>query len=376
MTFDVVITSLTPTPANDRNLTDQTLTQVQTAIVLTAGDTYEVVLTGYNSTHTTPIARWTDPSVAISTGSVETLNANLIGIVDGTNEGYFTYSVLVPSPATLPGSNYDVGSTMDVVKYGEVATTTKFNGGSPIVLTGATVTGTSVPLDSGFYTITITLKKANYQDRVVTNVMHIYPALTSTFTYAVPEIKKNVFDVDFDLGSVVDDSGSAFATGGKDTQLVNNAGTILDPGDPEDEDGLLEFDGWYYENTFATLWSATDKIFKDTTLYAKWKADEGVEIILTFTISDANIVQTGSTPPVSYNDLAGTAFLTFTLSGTFTGVTWDLDGTSIGTGNSITINSSSSFLAAFVTGKHIINVHAMDGATPYSAYIEFEIDND
>jgi hypothetical protein len=100
----------------------------------------------------------------------------------------------------------------------------------------------------------------------------------------------------------------------------------------------------------------------------------GVKLTLQFTVSDASITPS-STAPVTYSDLAdGTKSLTFTLAGgAFTGITWDLDGTAIGAGTTLTIDSSSTYLAQLAVGIHRINVKGLLNSVPYSAFIQFEV---
>jgi len=108
-----------------------------------------------------------------------------------------------------------------------------------------------------------------------------------------------------------------------------------------------------------------------------------VNITITFDTNDGNIVRTGTAPdPFSYNDIltgGKTLIFTFNTAGaTFTDAKWylgDDDTTPIGTGNSITINSSSTFINRFVTGKQTIIVHAKRDGVSYSNTINFDVNN-
>jgi len=105
----------------------------------------------------------------------------------------------------------------------------------------------------------------------------------------------------------------------------------------------------------------------------------GAALNITFTLTDASISPTVPSS-ISYSDiLDGSKTITFALQGgTYTGVTWTLDGVTATSGNSdtgLTINATSNLLPYLVSGTHVLNVRGLKGGVSYSASTEFTISN-
>jgi len=182
-------------------------------------------------------------------------------------------------------------------------------------------TNSSSPLSlsAGYYTVKITLSADNCQDRVVINDMHIYNTEESSWTYSVPALSQNSFSVAFNTNGIPD-TGSSFDNTIQDG--ISNAGTVTDPHDPENDD--YDFEGWFTGTTgvgdgtvSGTQWvfgSSGTKVFKDTTLYAKWTAKVQDDITIA--------AIPGVTPPVA----GATPVSAITETAEYTGtVTWDND---------------------------------------------------
>ena len=99
---------------------------------------------------------------------------------------------------------------------------------------------------------------------------------------------------------------------------------------------------------------------------------------ITFSFTDMSISASGSTQPVSYSALlGGSESIIFTLSGgSFTGVTWNMDGVTAsgGSNSSLTIDNTSNLLPYLVPGNHVLNVKGTKDSDPnYSANITFVV---
>jgi len=106
----------------------------------------------------------------------------------------------------------------------------------------------------------------------------------------------------------------------------------------------------------------------------------GIKATITFDITDivfGDITKGGNAPdPVTYGDLAGTKTLTFTLDGGYSNVTWEMDGDSIGTGNTVTLNAANTtFLSKLVSGTRIIVVSGTKGGQYWSFEIPITVNN-
>ncbi len=118
------------------------------------------------------------------------------------------------------------------------------------------------------------------------NVIFSEPALSSSFNYT--KLSNGVFSIgiqqsmpgstvsySFDYyaeGASVPSFNIAFDTNGGSsvaTQTVNKGGTPQKPQPPTKEG--CEFDGWYADSGYKYPYDFSNKIFKNTTVYAKWK---------------------------------------------------------------------------------------------------------
>jgi len=374
-------------------------------IVLAVG-WYQVLITAYNNNagnaSTIAIAGWGptaanyDGAYQVTSGVVTTIQGkssstpNLIAITDGTTNGSFYYNVSyssLTSPVYTTPVAYTAKQLIIVDK-----TSTIVGGpsaGTPIdldTITGAPTATISLP--SGYYTVTVKLTASNCQDREVINAMHIYPGMTSRYAPSpIPAPNQNKFTVKFFTNGVTPGgAGNTYLqdmTGsggdnytGRDTQFpINNASALVSsPGDPVNAG--YDFGGWWTEGSgggavSGTQWTiGTTQVYKDTALYAKWTAKEGMKSIITFdTASQVNINAvttiivggTVSSAPVTLADIVdGVKRITITVTGfDNTTQTWKFDGgTTVGTTGSATliIDSSSTFLNQLFMNNNVLNV--------------------
>jgi len=384
-----------------------TYTGLTTAAIALVPDDYHVVITAWDSDGLDSsngsgdgvgleIAGWTAPSkITVSSGSSSSISAVLSGFVGG-GTGSFYYNIVVPalplSPGTWGGSITLAPSTYTsaVMKIFKGATQ---QGGNidltPTTLTSGETFTDTINLSVGYYTVDIELAAANCQSRKGTYVLHIYKDQTSSFTYNIPTLNQNLFAVAFDkqLDVGETDTSGILAT----TQTgISNAGTVTAlSGNPSHSLGF-DFLGWF-DNALGSgsAWvfgaASGTKVFKDTTLYAKWNKG------LTFTISiveDVGFKQYVNDSPAalgsgsySYAGFESGTVLSFVVdnasdyedSYNVSTLVWKFDGFEVATGDTLLINkttlaeilpsTSAPFLTLFVSGTREITVRGINKDT-------------
>jgi len=328
MYYTVQFTSETGNTSNDWEI-GNTTTAVNFVVLDGANtalnpDDYTIVITAWDDADLTianKLAGWSDSGINVASGASTLVNANLIGWT-GTGTGTFVYNITVPAlpstgtswTITTPPSAYTV-KTVEIYDDGGALVSTESDASSTPIDPDLTVipgvNTKSITLDSGYYTVKITLKAANCQDRVVTNVMHIYNTMASTYTYSVPALNQDKFSVAFNLNGETNTNASYNGT----TQpSIAFLGTVNDPGNPEN--GLNDFVEWNDKSDgTGKTWDFTPStgtpVMKDTTLYAQWTPKTGT------VIDEAAI--TGVTAPVA----GATPVTTITNTSQYTGtITW------------------------------------------------------
>jgi len=267
-------------------------------------DTYTVVITAWKEAgKINPLAGWDDTGVVVPAGGTKAIDVNLKGWIDDgfdTYTGSFTYAITLPAYPTTAGTAWTVTtppvayttSKIDII--GPYPDTTTVAATSSLPTAGAVNnSGSPISLTAGYYKVKITISAANCQDRIVSSAMHIYNATTTNYTYTVPGLDQNTFSVRFNTNDIADSSATFPLT----TPNIANAATVSDPGNPSNA-GYI-FGGWFTAGSgsgavpdSATQWNfASSKVFKDTTLYAKWTAKTAVAIDFT--------AIPGVTPPVA-----------------------------------------------------------------------------
>lgn len=344
--------------------------------------TYTASVTAYNAASDGQVISGWDSgltSYTISAGNLSnSVNVTLEGVIDGLGQGLFTYSITVPSISqpdnttiTYIPNGTDINSmTMKVTKG--ITNTYILSEG---VNTQSPAGG--ILLDSGVYTITVTLKANNCQPRVINTVMHIYNGLTSNYNVSVAAPVQNLFTVKFDTSP----TGSAVSQAS-----VQNADTASKPSsDPTNSNTSLEFDDWYVASGGSTKFNFSSKIFRDTTIFAHWKPAAGngpLGIVVTFTPISADVATlTPSGANIDYDTvLAGGmgSAVTFTVGGIDTDITWLLDGDDISSKTASGVLTFSDILNndlldALAAGTHYLTVSGKKSpsTTIYSATYEF-----
>jgi len=107
----------------------------------------------------------------------------------------------------------------------------------------------------------------------------------------------------------------------------------------------------------------------------------GINLVITFVLHDVDIISGGTvTDPITYDKLAGSDTLTFTVDdghgGVFTSVTWDMDGVYLDSGNTLTLDKdATTFLSKLTTGAHVINVRGTKNGQSFSQNFTLDVNN-
>jgi len=353
---------------------------------------YKIIITAYDSDGTTPIAGWTStPSGSPLTGIAPSNPAPTVSATlspkFGTDAGKFDYFINIASLATPEvtklGVNNDYGTNtlaLDVKQYGSTSSVS----GYPKYLIKGNNIASALSLMSGYYDVIITLTAANCQTRVVKNIMHVYPASTSTYgtsttPISIPAPSQNSFTVRFNLQGVTF-TDTFFTADVTDKVVANGAALASTPTTPSNTD--YTFGGWWSAASGGTQWTTfTDKIYKDKVVYAHWTPNSGLNITITFVVSDEaaiNVVRLGgSGNSIKFADIEdGTDKLTISLTGALTTGIWDLDGSVISSGvaqSSISIDDTFEYLSQLSYGSHSLNVSGTVAGVPYSENVIFTV---
>jgi len=384
--------------------------------------TYDVSIQAYNSSTASSanlITAWgTGSDDYQSSGyTVDSGNTTISAALEGkmTTKGIFKYAVTIPSAPT-GGINTTTGftgysaQTLDVYDITDLTTPVITQQNLATLADNTSTTGISI--DSGVYKVKITLKAGNCEDRVLTNVMHIWDGLTSTYKETnLPAPNQNKFTVKFDVNN--DDSSDTIS----DVGNITSGSTISAPTSPTDLTGDYVFDEWWTtEDATGRPWDFTnDKVYRDDiTLYAHWTGAAGIDMDITITFDDsigdehaefeettAVVMSVDGTNPVTsitYDQLAnvsGSAYMTITLTSDLADSTnhgtWTVNGGSSFGGVDIpsasitwisgkavlTINKSNvaTILGGGAASDYVIEVEIDDGAggLPYSAKITINV---
>ncbi|MCL2806025.1 MAG: InlB B-repeat-containing protein [Treponema sp.] len=141
----------------------------------------------------------------------------------------------------------------------------------------------SATLISGYYRVTVTLAKARHQTRTLTEILHIYAGMTSSYAPTLPALVQNNFDVTFN------------PNGGANTGalLTNNIleinwNTTITAQPVPANSGKI-FDGWWDAATGGNEWTfgvGGDRVYNTTILYARWSDLPPVTVTLEFDLAN------------------------------------------------------------------------------------------
>jgi hypothetical protein len=362
-------------------------------------DTYDVNIIAYDKTdQSIIIAIWDSTKeedyedgieVGTTTASVD---VNLVGVTTGAKPGKLSYSITYgdldePDYTELAYTSQTVTVT-NYTGYSSVLTGTDWEDPINIGAVDAPNTKAAADIPSGVYWVTIKLEADNCQDRIVSDVIYVYPTMTTDFTVATGKIdapNQNKFTVKFDA-SAYDTTYGSDSDGIQVIEELTNAESP-DPADvayagavPTHPTGAYNFIGWFDDKD--DEWSpGTNRVFKDRLITAKWEsatpAGPGMGFNFTFTIGDPGVISADGDNATTYNEIKDDdGFLKFTVSGGITVTEWQFDGVPLGGGATLTIDEGSPILANLtVTGAHYLVVTGTKGVNVYSSTIKIYIDN-
>jgi len=161
-------------------------------------------------------------------------------------------------------------------------------------------------LSPGVYRVALTLSGGTrWLSKTISEVLHIYQGLNSTYTDNLPTISRYIYDVKFTYGdSRTGDGGSKNSVG--TSEEVEHGDSLTAPGDPLNKwvtnptgpvyDATKTLESWHTNSSLSdgTLFSFSAPILRDTNLFAKWKIT-GVIIGVTYNPSGG----TGHVPVLS-----------------------------------------------------------------------------
>jgi len=262
-----------------------------------------------------------------------TLEAYDIDSLTATDDGLFKWNLVLPTLTNVVDSasltiteligNTQVGAVRDVKI-------------TPINSAG-------VPLAPGYYRITATLTKANHASYTFKEIVHIYPGLTSTFQKTFPNLSRNVYTVTYsnidNAGGTQIDQEDIGSPGTPEiiTREYNHASLLtnyysaagLGGAKPSGVSGKV-FDDWYQTytapTTYADPWDfGSDRIMKDTTLYAKWLDAIGIDITIDYSgPTGTPLTFTGNTTFTQAELTSNSAvIITFTNAGVFDNIAFE-----------------------------------------------------
>jgi len=265
------------TPANPAT-TKATYTEFYNKpIPLTLGEKYSFVITAYNvAAGTIPIAKYTSVSpgddIIVSSSTIAKGPYTLTAVIDSTKTGDFVYNISIPDDT-------DYTNTTNLIEIELVDSGSPqyvdMSGGDSSTDPGRIIYSNTISLNSGYYLVTFKLEKDNYLSKKYVEAVHIYPGMESKMEWTPSALVKNTLEVSFDLNSESNDNASYDpAIDGKTQNIVY--GFTASPPANNPTNASKNFLGWSDDDTDdgTNLWVFTNKIFKDTTLYAIWKTPD------------------------------------------------------------------------------------------------------
>jgi len=355
-------------------------------ILITPGD-YTVTVTAYATLDTTA-----DPIVYnqqvgydqvehinVGTGG-ETVTINLKPSMT-TGSGKFSYTITLPSNRSSASGAFS--ALLTVVGY---------PGNTPTDITNVNLTSNNTnatspaTLSSGFYLVTIAMSDPGIpsgpnpeppalQARTLTNILHIYNNITTSYTPTLTDLNSFSYTVTYDGNggnTLSEDSFGPYAHGST-LSLATNApstptyATVTSP--------VTIFDGWARDITDATTkWLFSDdnpvpanptKLIGPMTLYATWKQADVISLSINWTNMEDIVFNQTTTFNQSkyYNATAQTVTLTFAVTG-YTLVEWRNESNTVISGSDLTLSNSSN-TDYFSRGSHYFTaIVALDDGTP------------
>ena len=207
----------------------------------------------------------------VSIGGLSLVPIKLKGNAYGTTGGTLTYSITPPvfNPASVCDS-----ITMDI----NSVTGTFSMTGIDVKANPSQLASSSVP--AGYYRITITYTRTNYEVKKVTWILHIYSTMNTHFQCDLPPLTRTD-----NLNVLFDAKGGFFEVNNSERSpayFVAKVGDIYPeirsgiyggiPATPTNLDNTLEFEYWCHDSAGTIPWVfGTDRVYENyTVIWARW----------------------------------------------------------------------------------------------------------
>ena len=332
--------SVTVTNKNDPSETEnQTATDESglngLSFTVTLSETYTIDITASNSGKDVAFGT---AETTIASANPSAVSVRLLPITaDSSDDGSFNFTITLPNDSNATTATYSIIPDPDSTNHTNKSVTS----GSPVSINA---------IEAGVYEIKIVISKTNHTTRTVTEKFHIYPTMTTNYTYDCSSnpLVQNQFTITYYLNddtSNSDDNPITPDAGDNNTNIKWNQTIPTKPKvsgiDPLN--GGEYFLGWFTESINGSKWVFADdigtpnRVYENKKLYAHWGASntgsQGAEI--SFEMSDIGA-------SISYTLSAGTFtsstnILELSLGNIDTGVTFTIDTSAIGSGNTLTV---------------------------------------
>ena len=401
---------------------DQSDYTSNTAITLATGAEYSLKIEEYNSDDIVYAVYAHATNIVAGTTTTLTVNSTQWEVILNNGDGIFEWNIAAPSNFTASDT---VTATMLITKSSAAGSGTDAQGSEIIAsdtVTNLNNTGTGIAIEAGYYDVKVTFSRPNFLDRVLTEKLHVYQGMTSTWTYAATNamISNAPYEISFNLQGGELTSGVTTAS-----PISKNHGDLLEAAD-DPTDGISN-DGWYgYPGANDTFvgWFTTSgggimyrfddsfMVLRSRLLYAHFIVDGPDTLTLTLnnyalpsavtlnpgnasiSISDFEDPGVGSSATVTIN-ISGASLTNAVASGA-SGFIWKWEGQEIDNSDAgITIQTVGGLGTGLTTaelvidflddairgsdkgreGTHVYSVESVDGS-PWSAYFTITVTND
>lgn len=386
MYFVVDFTSDAGTTANNETYGPFSYDDFQNVPHVLTDDDYNISISAFNNgdkdATTVMIAGWdSDTPETVAVGVTTSVPVALKGVTDGGDDGTFSYSITTPANP-IPASPGTFVARLDVFDHG----TTNSPTGFPVTLTVNGLNEGDVDIPSGYYDIKITVSQTGYATRGYVRALHIYPEMTSSLSYTVLALLRNLFDVTFNLdGKTLSNSGTGAGQCDTTTQQILNSNYVSDipvTGGRAPQSASWNFDNWYNQASGGTAWNFNgNRIYADTTIYARWTPKQGISFDISFT-SPTNIAEIDDPNPViDIGAIDRGGDVTLKLQAPPVGTAWAthkwfINGFDVQTGGDLVIDDSmlEYFIETDIVTIQVVGTTTV-GSIPYDATITVTVTN-
>ena len=390
--FDVSFTAVSPgtgttVPVNGIIATDDP-DPVATAYQNLTGRSFTLTAGQYN----VEIWAYEDEDDTAKTGAVAYGKSTTVTVVAGTTSNSVSIDLKEISTTTHGGTGTFAWALTPGDNTDEVLLTlTTYPDGDEV--TGFTeeditsnLSGTAA-LAPGFYRVSVALSGTNTKNQTITEILHIYQGMTSTYSGTLPDLGINVYTITYTLGYTstwTPDTGATFIHGSK----------IIEPTEPT-RDGYV-FEGWFNESGTTSAFDFDKYYIRNQIMYAKWVANTApYTVTITFNphkgenapdISLHNDTDNEAIVGLTYTiDRDDPIVITFSVDTPATGAYSNYSWTVAGDGNEDYVSTTSSIaldfkeLALKVAGPVRVNVEAiwtlLDYTEPVNNWVEITVDD-